>query len=142
MYKAITFLALTAVLAGPAAAQDKAAIEKLNNAFETAFNKGDTAAVANMYVEDAYLLPPGSPMVQGGAKVQSFWTEAAKTVGDLKLTTLDVKPLGNNAAREVGRWSLKTKGQQAQEMNGKYVVIWEKSGSDWKLATDIWNADK
>jgi hypothetical protein len=23
-----------------------------------------------------------------------------------------------------------------------YVVVWEKVGSDWKLATDIWNTNK
>jgi len=26
--------------------------------------------------------------------------------------------------------------------DGKYVVVWEKVGSDWKLATDIWNEGK
>jgi hypothetical protein len=27
-------------------------------------------------------------------------------------------------------------------VTGKYVVIWEKVGSDWKLAIDIWNDGK
>jgi ketosteroid isomerase-like protein len=26
-----------------------------------------------------------------------------------------------------------------QEVTGKYLVVWEKVGSDWKLAADIWN---
>jgi hypothetical protein len=25
---------------------------------------------------------------------------------------------------------------------GKYVVVWHKVGREWKLGTDIWNADK
>jgi ketosteroid isomerase-like protein len=29
-----------------------------------------------------------------------------------------------------------------QEVTGKYLVVWEKVGSDWKLAADIWNEDK
>jgi ketosteroid isomerase-like protein len=37
---------------------------------------------------------------------------------------------------------LKTKGQSPQEIVGKYVVVWQKEGNDWKLATDIWNANK
>jgi uncharacterized protein (TIGR02246 family) len=138
-------LILTTVLclfAIPAVAQDKTTIETLNDAFEAAFNTSDFAALGNMYKEDAYLLPPGGPMVQGRANVQTFWTEAGKTAGDLKLATLDVKPLGNEAAREIGRFSLTTKGQQPQEVSGKYVVLWQKVGADWKLATDIWNADK
>jgi hypothetical protein len=36
---------------------------------------------------------------------------------------------------------LKTKGPTPKEIAGKYVVLWEKVGKDWKLATDIWNDD-
>jgi hypothetical protein len=35
--------------------------------------------------------------------------------------------------------SLKIKGPTAKEVNGKYVVVWEKVGRGWKLAADIWN---
>jgi ketosteroid isomerase-like protein len=45
----------------PAAAQDKATIEKLNDTFVSAFNTGDSSAVGTMYAEDAIALPPGSP---------------------------------------------------------------------------------
>jgi uncharacterized protein (TIGR02246 family) len=95
-----------------------------------------------MYTEDAYLLPSGGEMVKGRAAIQAFWTKAAEGIGDFKLTTVDVKPLGNDAAREIGTFTLKTKGQPPQEVAGKYVVVWQKVGGDWKLATDIWNTDK
>jgi uncharacterized protein (TIGR02246 family) len=137
-----TLAAVSVLLIAPAAAQDKATIEKLNDAFEAAFNKGDFAAIGNMYAEDAYLLPPGNEMVKGRSNVQAFWTKAGEAVGGLKLTTVDVKPLGNDAAREVGTFLLMTKGQPPQQVSGKYVVVWQKIGSEWKLATDIWNSDK
>jgi hypothetical protein len=38
----------------PALAQNKATIEKLNELWTAAFNKGDAAAVAALYTEDAY----------------------------------------------------------------------------------------
>ena len=123
-------------------AQDKATIEKLNENFASAFNSGDMAKVARMYTDDAHLLPPGAEIVKGRASIQSFWTKAAEGVGDLKLTTIEVRPLGTDAAQEIGSFSLRTKGQQAQEVTGKYVVIWQKAGTDWKLATDIWNTNK
>jgi hypothetical protein len=53
-----------------------------------------------------------------------------------------VKSLGPSAAREIGTFSLKTKGPATKELIGKYVVIWEKVGNEWKLATDIWNEGK
>jgi uncharacterized protein (TIGR02246 family) len=121
---------------------DKATIDKLNESFMAAFQKGDTAAIGQMYAEDAYLLPSGGEMVRGRAAIQTFWTKAAEGIGDFKLTTVDVKPLGNDAAREIGTFTLKTKGQPPQEVAGKYVVVWQKVGGDWKLATDIWNTDK
>ena len=126
----------------PALAQNKATIEKLNDVWTAAFNKGDAAAVAALYTEDAYVLPPGSAMVKGRAAIEAFWRQAAQQMSDAKLTTVDVPPLGRSAAREIGTVTLKTKSQPPQEVVGKYVVVWRKIGRDWKLATDIWNTDK
>jgi ketosteroid isomerase-like protein len=50
--------------------------------------------------------------------------------------------IGLSAAREIGTFSLKTKAPEPQDLNGKYVVVWEKIGADWQLATDIWNDHK
>ena len=132
------FVSMTSAAFG----QDKATIDKLNESFMAAFQKGDTAAIGQMYAEDAYLLPSGGEMVKGRAAIQAFWTKAAEGIGDFKLTTVDVKPLGSDAAREIGTFTLKTKGQPPQEVAGKYVVVWQKVGRDWRLATDIWNPDK
>jgi uncharacterized protein (TIGR02246 family) len=126
----------------PALAQNKATIEKLNDVWTAAFNRGDAAAVAALYTEDAYVLPPGSAMVKGRAAIEAFWRQAAQQMSDAKLTTVDVLPLGRSAAREIGTVTLKTKSQPPQEVVGKYVVVWRKIGRDWKLATDIWNTDK
>lgn len=135
-------LAASLLVSGTSLAQDKATMEKLNTEFMAALNNGDMAALGQMYSEDAYLLPSGGEMVKGRAAIQAFWTKAAERIADFKLTTVDVKPLGNDAAREVGTFTLKTKDQQPQEVAGKYVVVWQKVGGDWRLATDIWNTDK
>ena len=117
-------------------------IEKLNEAFLDAFNKGDFAALGAMYTEDATALPPGSSVINGRSSIQAFWTQAGQGISAIKLTTVDVKPLGPDSAREIGTFSLMTKGQQSQQVVGKYVVVWQRVGDDWKLATDIWNSDK
>ena len=87
-------------------------------------------------------VPPGSDIVKGRAAIEAFWRQAAQQMGDAKLTTLDVLPLGRNAAREIGTVSLKTKSPPPQEIVGKYAVVWRKIGGQWKLATDIWNTNK
>ncbi len=125
----------------PAFAQ-KAEIEAVNAKWMEFFNKGDFAGVASLYTDDATAFPPGSGMVKGRDAIGAMWKSMAEQVSDPKVTTLDVKPLGPSAAREIGTFSLKTKAPTPQEVTGKYVVLWEKVGSDWKLSADIWNEGK
>jgi uncharacterized protein (TIGR02246 family) len=141
MIRMALVIAFVLALIGPASAQ-KAEIEAVNAKWTEFFNKGDFAGVASLYTADAVAFPPGSPMVHGQAAIGAMWKSMAEHVSDPKLTTLDVKPLGPSAAREIGNFSLKTKGATPQEVSGKYVVVWEKVGNDWKLATDIWNDGK
>jgi uncharacterized protein (TIGR02246 family) len=134
-------IAFMAGMIAPAMAQ-KAEIEAVNAKWMEFFNKGDFAGVASLYTDDATAFPPGSGMVKGRSAIEAMWKSAAEQISDPKVTTLDVKPLGQSAAREIGTFSLKTKGPAPQEVTGKYVVVWEKVGSDWKLAIDIWNDGK
>jgi uncharacterized protein (TIGR02246 family) len=128
-------------LIGPAAAQ-KADIEAANGKWVAFFNKGDFDGVASLYTADATAFPPGSGMVKGRAAIGAMWKGMAEQVTDPKVTTIDVKRLGPAAAREIGTYSLKTKGSPPKELTGKFVVVWEKVGRDWKLAADIWNDGK
>ena len=134
--------AVMIMLAGPALAQSKEAIQKLNDEWAAAFNKGDAGAVAALYTADAYVLPPGAPMVKGRADIQKFWAGAMQHHGDIKLTTLDVKPLGPDAPREIGTAILRTKGANPQDEALKYAVVWQREDGQWKLLQDIWNMDK
>jgi uncharacterized protein (TIGR02246 family) len=135
---AVSFVAL----AVPALAQSKAAIQKLEDQWGTAFNKGDAAAVAALYTEDAYVLPAGAPMVKGQADIKNFWSAAMQQLSDVKCTAVDVMPIGRTGAREVGTCSFKTKGASPQDGALKYVVVWRKVNGQWLLNTDIWNMDK
>ena len=138
MPRILLVIALVAGMVTPAVGQ-KAEIEAVNAKWVELFNKGDFAGVASLYTEDAMAFPPGSAIVKGRAALELMWKDMAEKVSDPKVTTLDVKPLGPSAAREIGTLSLKTKGPTPQEVNGKYVVIWEKIGCEWRLGVYIWN---
>ena len=141
MHRIVLVLAFLVGLIAPAFAQ-RAEIEAVNAKWMELFNKGDFAGIASLYTDDATAFPPGSAMVKGSAAIGAMWKSMAEQVSDPKVTTLDVKPLGPSAAREIGTFSLKTKGPTPQEVTGKYVVVWEKVGEHWKLAADIWNDGK
>ena len=90
------------------------------------FQQGDAGAVAALYTANAYVLPPGVPMVKGRADIQKFWAgQMQHHPGDIKLTTLDVKPLGPDAAREIGTATFTTKGANPQDEALKYAVVWQ-----------------
>ena len=127
------------LVATPVLAQSKAEIQQLNDQWSAAFNKGDAAGVAAMYAQDAYMLPAGAPMVKGRAAIEGFVKQITQDLGDFKLTTLDVKPLGPAAALEIGTATFKHTGQNGAV---KYAVVWQKEGGSWKLLQDIWNSDK
>ena len=141
MHRTVLVIAFLVGLIAPAFAQ-KAEIEAVNARWMEFFNKSDFAGIASLYTDDATAFPPGSAMVKGSAAIGAMWKSMAAQVSDPKVTTLDVKPLGPSAAREIGTFSLKTKGPTPKEVTGKYVVVWEKVGDHWKLAADIWNDGK
>lgn len=143
--KVILAASLGLILAGSAQASDvKAEIDAANAKFVAAFNKGDAAAVAQLYADNATALPPGAAMVKGQAAIQAFWQGAIKGgFKNLTLTALQVDRVGY-AAREIGAFSLDVGGPQGKttHIDGKYVVLWRKSGGTWWLDTDIWNMNQ
>jgi uncharacterized protein (TIGR02246 family) len=139
----ILLLAATLVLyASTGMAQTKATIDKLNEAWVAAFNKGDAAAIAAMYTDDATVLPQGGPMVKGATGIKDLWAGVIKDFSDPKLTTVELHSMGEVMAYEIGTITAKTKATPPQDVAGKYVVVWRRSGATWKLAADIFNFDK
>lgn len=137
---ALVFAFMIALVA-PAVAQ-KAKIEAVNAKWAELFDKGDFEGVAQLYTVDAIAFPPGSAMVRGRAAIGRMWKGMAEQVSNPKVTTLEVKRLSPSAAREIGTFSLTTKGPSPKEVSGKYLVVWERVQGEWKLAADIWNDGK
>ena len=126
----------------PALAQDQSAVRQASERFAAAMSGADAAAAASMFTDDAIALPPGRQEIRGKSSIQMFLNNMTRSVQDLKYTTEDIKPIGDVAARELGTFSFKTKGRNGnnpQDVSGKYVIVWERSGSDWKISTDMWN---
>lgn len=130
------------VAATPALAQSKAAIQKLEDQWAAAFDKGDAKAVAAMYAPDAYVLPQGAAMVHGQQAIEALWAEEMKYISDPKCTTAAVKPLGPRAAWEYGTCTFKNKVHPPENGALKYAVVWQKTAGGWKLFQDMWNLDK
>jgi uncharacterized protein (TIGR02246 family) len=141
MHRVALVIALLVAFIAPAFAQ-KANIEAVNAKWVESFNRGDFEGIAKLYTADATAFPPGSPMVRGRGAIGKMWESIAEQVSNPRITTLDVKRLSPTAVREIGTFSLTTKGPSPKEISGKYLVVWQRVRNQWKLAEDIWNDGK
>jgi uncharacterized protein (TIGR02246 family) len=128
-------------LMSSAAAQDMSGLEEAGKRFEAAMQSDDAETIAQLYAEDARILPPGKEIIQGRDAIKAFWTEDLKGVTDVTLTVVDTKQLGDSV-REIGQFTVKTAGDNPQELTGKFVTIWRKVGDNWQITDDIWNMNK
>jgi uncharacterized protein (TIGR02246 family) len=137
---ALAFLALT-LSAAAAQADDLQAMQSLSDRLAAAFNSGDSARIAQLYAEDAILMPPGAKMIKGRDGVDKYWSSAAHTVTDSKLTAVEVRSIDQAQAQEIGTFTARSRGARSRAIVGKFVILWRKAGDDWQVAVDIWNAN-
>ena len=141
--KAAILVALFVVLASPSIAQTTAGdIEKSKQQFVEALNTGDAVMIARMYTERAIVLPPKAEMIQGREAIQKYWRSViAAGLRILSMRSVRIDEYGGQVAREIGRFIVEAPNRQYESgrVEGKYVVLWRKSGREWQHDTDIWN---
>ena len=143
------------------AGAQSAMIEGLNKQFIEALKTRDFTAVAEMFTDDAVMLPPRRNIITGKSKIQSFWTRATR-IRELKFDTDSTTTLGDDVVREIGTLHMlvdrasAARGDQgrgaasadqgtrpeSREISCKYVFVWRKVDDEWKLETSIWNRNK
>jgi len=135
-------VSIAVAAAGQALADDTGEIEAAQAAWEAAFNAGDgAAAAAAMFTEDARLLPPDSPVVEGREAIGKFWQglmDAGVHSLDLGLIAVEVN---GDTMIETGTWAVKAPSDQGEvDAAGKALVVWKK-GDDgvWRMSQDMWN---
>ena len=110
-------------------------------AFSEALMKGDTVAVNQAYTTDGKILPNGYPILDGKS-LKEYWNKGIRngqTYYLHKVTPSEIKVLGDHAY-DYGYYEGESGyGEKRSMWKGKYVIIWRKEGSDWKIYLDIWN---
>ena|SRR5437868_5607573 len=118
-------------------------VRKNANDFAAAASHGNVDGMVSFYADDAILMPPGAPVMNGKAAIRQFWSGLTSLGAiDAKLTTDDVIQSGNLAA-ETGHFELSITPQGAPNPikdNGKYLVVWRNDGGEWKIVRDIFNS--
>ncbi|MCH8305162.1 MAG: SgcJ/EcaC family oxidoreductase [Candidatus Marinimicrobia bacterium] len=123
-------------------AEDSQAIRAATKQFVDAINRGDAAAVAAHYTEEAKRLPPNRQMIVGRESIQAHYQGIFDAgVSDLQLTVIDLHVNGD-MAHVVGKYTVTIQPDEGEAIsdNGKYVDIWKRENGSWKLDVVIFNS--
>ncbi len=119
----------------------RAGIVANDKTFEAAFFRGDAAAIAQTYTEDAEWYVPDEPVIKGREAIARAWKEQIGAGGNrLRIDVGEVEQQGDRAY-EIGRFAIS--GPDGGVLAaGKYIVIWARQrDGEWKTSRDIFNWD-
>lgn len=125
---------------------DERAIREMSNARARAFNEGDATAIARYFTEDAILMAPGSPPLQGPEAVEEYYQQIFDEY-DTELTSSyqEIMVSGNLA---YGRGTAEVRlipknGDPAITSVSKYLnILQRQDDGSWMTTHDIWNANQ
>ena len=116
-------------------------IQAANAQFMAACQRGDAAAMAAAYTNDAWVMPPHADLLQGTAAIRAFWQRVLDMgLRDVVLETADVEAQGE-VLIECGRYTLRAPTGDVVD-TGKYVVVWKQERGGWRLHRDIWTTSQ
>jgi ketosteroid isomerase-like protein len=118
---------------------DEAAVASAASGWEKSYNEKNADAVAALYTEDAQLLPPGPPVVNGRAAIKDFWANDIATSNSTFAITTDANGVAGDWAWRSGSW--RATAADGSGATGKFAEIWRRTASGWQLHRDIWNVD-
>lgn len=120
----------------------KSTLLALNEGWNAAFNKQQSALLASLYDAAATVMPAGAAQVSGSNAIQGFWANTiAQGVVDHKIELIEAGVDGNFAFQRA-LWSaaaVNAEGER-QSFNGNLHLLYRRQqDGNWKVLTHIWN---
>jgi len=110
-------------------------IDSMNTKFSEQIAKGDSVALASHYWPDAELLLDNSEVVKGKDILNAWGGAIRMGIKEMSFSTTDITG-SPSFIIETGNYEMKDASKALLD-RGKYVVVWEKRNSEWKLYRDI-----
>ena len=122
----------------PNAREDDMAIEAAADLLAQGLNTSDISSLTDLVTELTVVMPPARATFRGRL-VLEFWRNLALRNGGIRLLSTHLDPVGEGVVRDVGTLSMRPR--QGDRIYFRYLILWQKVGSDWKLASMMWNRD-
>ena len=126
-------------------AADLAAVNALRGKFRAAFNSNDAGALAALYADDAIVMLPNQPAVEGRPAIQSLYEAMFKANAvKIAITPLETQLAGDWAYdRGNATTTITPKSGKPMERSNKYLTIYKRqSDGSWKIYRDISNSNE
>jgi uncharacterized protein (TIGR02246 family) len=132
-----TFIAtLTVTACGGPGVVNPGVSPELKHSWEVAFNRGDGAAIASLYSEDAQLVMSGSPPVRGRAAIRAAVETMIKSGVKVRIGTAQNTGSGN-LAYVYGHYAVLDHDGAKRVEEGSYLEIWRRRGDTWLIDLDL-----
>jgi len=104
------------------------------------FNQGDALRAASNYSDDAEILPPHNPVIEGRPAIAAFFQANIDKYISFGNDTKWSAVRGDMAI-EQGVYNIRNVRVGQDVESGKYIRIWRKSSGTWMLYRDMFSPD-
>ncbi len=131
-------------MTGATAALTKPEVDRLARAFEAAYARGDMAAAAAFYTEDALIMPPDREAARGRPAIEQNFRALREQRGitALAIHSQEIVTAGEFAFDVGAVTELRSDSREgeASETALKYLAVWRRQADGmWRIAVDIFN---
>lgn len=127
-------------------AADEVALRKLDDEWSKAAGASDVEKTVSYYTDDALVMPPNSPVLQGKDAARGMWKAMFSVPGyggGWTATKVEVSRSGD-MGWVTGNYEITETDASGKPMTdkGKYLEIWKKQADgSWKCVADMFNTD-
>jgi len=129
----------------PTAAADQATLQSDALSWFDYYAKANADGLANLYTEDALLMPPGAPAVTGRSGIKVYLGEDAAKSKAAGISVRNNSVTGSGIRGDSG-WISGTYTivdmSGATIDSGNYLSIHRRTNGAWLYLRDIWNSDR
>lgn len=113
-----------------------------DRALVDAFLTDDRAAIRDLYAADALVMPPKAPAITGHAAILAWAAQVSAALEAFAASPMHAKVSGD-FAWVAGRYTMTValEGGKTAEDRGKYLEVWRREGSRWRIVADMFNSD-
>ncbi len=124
------------------ARSDTAAISEAGRRFSAAYMRGDAEAMTALYTTDAVIFPERSDAISGLDAIRKYWMLGADNRVTRHVLTPTRVTVDGAHAYDYGTFEIagERKGKAWGPFRGKYLVVWRREPTGWKMQLDMWNS--